>query len=844
MKKKTILFIMLIALILSYSTKNIFEVKTNNINYKENVEILEQMPGTYTSYDGKLLTVNSDGTILYENTYSLTVNKSSRGNVITGKIGTNNKAVTLYQVNETTIVSGSSVSYGSSSGTKTLLEYTTFKLTKTISPSENGEYELYRNNKKQNAYTTLQDAVDAATNGDTIKLTKNASITQGTYINKNITIEGNNKVLDKANWGNPVFIVEEEKNLNIYNLTIDGGEKTFEIDFSTTTPSIKANTLNNSVKSNTSILLSKGILTTDNFSINNHHTVQEGTSIRILRGKAYIKNGQFNHNYGNELAVVIRTGSTLKSSDTTYPVEEVIIDNCEFNNNYVPGGSGGAIIITNTNVTKVTNSKFYRNIVTTTSSGGGAIYYDATGQKTADNLNIDYPKLYIENSTFEENYSGNDGYAVSNDSAHLYINNSKFIGNVGIDQSTSVGTVSCMSVSKNEYDTFIENSLFQRNKGPVTGFGDHGTLVNLKIDNTTFDSNEGNLTVLIYQSNGVLSNLTFKNEVNQSGTIDIRTAYNANTKPQYQPNTVTLRDITFENTNTPAEIFIRKQNHNTSMNIVTVNLEGTIKGDIDVIDGQNLNIKGTVIGTIHAEDTVMKNNITEPAEDKRTYELKRYTNHYIATTKFPLDKENTQSIDYLYLEKGKTYTEKEIFMMLKNGVDGYTTKLYTNNTYTTPWSYTGNSNINLYGKLEEHTHEFDGTLIVDNNVIYEQCVLGHFGKKVSLEVLEQIKYNGKEIPVSVVNELNIKDYKITYYVFDNDKWNELKSIPKLAGKYKATLTYENLSIEKEYIIQEEIKNPNTSINTWLIFFATFILIISLVYIKGVENLKIKKYTNS
>ena len=36
------------------------------------------------------------------------------------------------------------------------------------------DWELYRNNKKQNAYTTLQDAVDAATNGDTIKLTKNA----------------------------------------------------------------------------------------------------------------------------------------------------------------------------------------------------------------------------------------------------------------------------------------------------------------------------------------------------------------------------------------------------------------------------------------------------------------------------------------------------------------------------------------------------------------------------------------------------------------------------------------------------------------------------------------------
>lgn len=842
MKRIKIIFLLFIVGIFSIFILNNNKTIINlieNENYKNENSVLGFTSGTYTSDDGKFITVDENGIVKYLNTYALTVTESATGNKLNGKVGTNSKTATFYQLNDTTIVSGITMTYTYNGVTEYLYDYTTFKTTKNITTDSNGNFEVWNKNNKVNTYKTLQDAIDSATSGNTIKITKDLIVTEGATINKNIVIEGNNKILDKSKWFNPVFIIEENVSVTINNLTIDGGENTFEIDFSTSTPSIKANTLNTNIRSKTHTLISKGILNTDKLNIQNNYTVQEGSLIRILRGKANIKNGKFNHNHGNELGVVIRTGSTLKGTDTSLPVEELIVDNCEFNNNYVPGGSGGAIILANVTTTKINNSKFYRNIVTTSSSGGGAIYYDTTGQSNAEKLNISYPNLYIDNSIFEENYSGNDGFAISNDSAHMYINNSKFIGNVGLSSTTSVGTVSCMNDGAREYEVKITNSSFTNNKGPVNGYGDHGTLVNLVMDNVLFDGNEGNISILLYQADAILKNLTFRNSTASAGLIDIRTHYNATSTPKYQPNTVTLKDITFENNNAATDIFIRKNSHSTKANIATVNIEGTVKGDIDIIDGQKLNINGSLIGNVHAEDTLMENDITESSVDKSTYALNRYSNHYIATLNYYLERDDVPAVDYLYLEKGKTYTEKEIFMLLKKQLDGYTMKIYTNSSYSTSWSYTGTSNVTLYGKWEEHEHTFDGTLIVDDNRIYEQCILGHFGRELSLNVPLDNTYNGEEIPVIVINTLELNDYKIVYFVNENGKWKEFNSIPKDVGKYKAVLTYNGLSIEQEYTVEPD--NPNTTTNMLKLITTLVVIIVSMFLYHYIKNIKVKKY---
>ena len=87
------------------------------------------------------------------------------------------------------------------------------------------------------------------------------------------------------------------------------------------------------------------------------------------------------------------------------------------------------------------------------------------------------------------------------------VNNSKFIKNVGLDQNSSVGTVSCMNAGSSEYDAVITNTIFEENKGSVAGFGEHGTLAKVKMDNVVFEKNEGKIDILIYQGNSTLQNI-------------------------------------------------------------------------------------------------------------------------------------------------------------------------------------------------------------------------------------------------------------------------------------------------------------------------------------------------
>ena len=126
MKKQIIFITILLLMILPFLTDHIHEVETNRINYKESADVLEQLPGTYTSTDGKTITVATDGTTKYLDTYTLTVTKAATGNVLSGKVGTNSKAATFYQINDSTLLSGKAISYTYNSATENLYDYTIF----------------------------------------------------------------------------------------------------------------------------------------------------------------------------------------------------------------------------------------------------------------------------------------------------------------------------------------------------------------------------------------------------------------------------------------------------------------------------------------------------------------------------------------------------------------------------------------------------------------------------------------------------------------------------------------------------------------------------------------------
>ena len=791
-----------------FITSKIYNSYSNQkfkIDYNNGLSIIEQLPGTYTSTDGKTITVAEDGTTKYLDTYTLTVTESATGNVISGKVGTNNKAATFYQLNNHMIVSSDVISYTHNGVTEYLYDYTIFALDSVPIIDSNGIFELYSSDEKKASYATLQDAVDSANSGDIIKISKNAVISEGAYIDKNITIEGNNHTLDKSKWANPVIIINENVDVNIFNLNIDGGATNFEVDYSLSYPKVKEGTLDLDPVANSSTILSKGNLKIENIGINNLYSNSTGGAIRILRGSANIKNGTFNHNLGKTRGASIHIGSSLKNEEINYPIKNVIIDNCNFTDNFTSSGNGGAIYGAFAETIKITNTNFIRNMASAYTAGGGAIYFGRENYPVADRLGLEYIQVYIDGCLFEQNYSGNDGYAIQNEAAEMYITNTRFTKNVGLSSDTSVGTVSCMLDGSRWYDVTFENVTFDNNVTGASVFGDHGTLVNLKMKNVDIYENKGNMSILLYAANAEFENVDFRDETVTSTVLDVRPYVSQTKYPLYTPQEINLKNMTFENTDGPTDILVRRRNHDMSLNHATLNINGDVKANVEVWDATYVNINGALSGDVLIDDVTPLENVIIAPSGNVDGEVIDNKDTYIVTVYYPKTNSDTNSVEYLYLKKDKTYTEKEIFMFLKNQKEEYTMKLYTDNKYTTPWDYTSTKSMTVYGKWEEHTHEFDGTFVINENSIYEQCKLGHFGKNISLSIPTENTYNGNEIPITVNNSLNAKDYKIIYYVKDNDEWKEINSVPIEVGNYKAVLTYNNLEISQEYSILEPPK---------------------------------------
>ena len=123
----TLVFCMLTVLILVNYSGNIKFISTENKVYYNSNEELKLIPGTYTSNDGKNIIIDESSNIKFENTYSLSLTKTNRGSTITGKIGSDKKSATFYQLNDSTIMSDVSVTYKHNDTSTVLQENTIFK---------------------------------------------------------------------------------------------------------------------------------------------------------------------------------------------------------------------------------------------------------------------------------------------------------------------------------------------------------------------------------------------------------------------------------------------------------------------------------------------------------------------------------------------------------------------------------------------------------------------------------------------------------------------------------------------------------------------------------------------
>ena len=819
MKKK--IFLIVIAFFLMFITfikfnKNEYYGIANNKIYLENNSSLTLTAGTYMSTNGYVIVVGDDGTIKYDNTYSLTQNEYT----LTGKIGSDSKTVTFYKLNDSNIVSSTAVTYTHNSVTNYLYDGTVFSKDKTPTSSQTGQYELWSNGTLLNRYDDLQSAVDASSDYDTIKITEDIVVSEGTYIDKNITIDGNNHVFDRSTWTNAVFVIDQDVTVTITNLTIDGGASGFEIDFDAVTYldyniPLKSGSLDNDPRLNQSAIISRGNLTINNVKINNNYTSSYGGAINVYAGTLVLNESEFNHNLGNTYGAAISIGSKMLDL-TEYPVKKVIVNNCDFIGNYgantnnlnkLSSGYGPAMDIYNTEKIEINGSLFKDNAAHYGKGGAINLRDETTTNTRAEELGLDFYQVTITDSLFENNWAGNDGFAIQTYAAELNIKDSTFKNNVGIHPTSSVGTISVEAYRKTgDMITIINNTLFEKNSGPASVFGDHSTQFSqLKITNCTFKENIGNETLLIYSSVSEIENTKFIDENVGLTVVDARIYENYPTPPSLK-----IKNTIFDGTKNGTDVLVRKNKHDETLNTYNVTFEGTNVANVDVWDNNAVFFKGTHTGNVETDGSTLIENIIIEKGAKFNGEIIDNSNTNTIIITYPVDDDKKTANEVVYVSKDiTTIKEEEFYLYHQVSKEGYKLEYYTDNSYTTAWDYSNIGHLTLYANWVEHVHEYTNTLISYKNGIYEQCTCGHLGKGITIKPPTNLKYNGDNKPVIINNDFEKNDYVLKYQKLSNGVYNDISEEPKEVGTYKAILTYNNLEAELQYEIVEEINNPKT-----------------------------------
>lgn len=834
MKRKLLIlvvYLLSLLLLINYSGNIAFNI--NRIEKKEFFNSNEQLnliQGVYTSNDGKTIKIDNSN-ILYENTYSLSLNKTNRGSTLTGKIGSDKKSVTFYQLNDSTLMIDTSVTYKHNSVNTVLLENTIFRSNKAIESNKTGKIELYNNGTLINKYSSLQDAVDNANDGYTIKIAENLDVIGATYINKNIIIDGNNKTLNYATWSNGVFILEEGKTVEIKNLTIDGGSKDFEVDYNSVTysdfniPLIKTT---NDIKQNLPAVISEGNLIISNSKFQNIYSTN-GSSLKIARGNATINDSKFLHNRAS-IGGAVYIGSSFRDGQTNYSVSNVKFNKTEFKNNYSSAG-GGATYIIHTDTAEFDNCKFISNTTSSSAGYGGAIYINKntvkvsgkTYNSTGHSKGLDFSKIKINNSTFDNNWAGNDGFAIQNYDGELDINNTIFKNNVGVNKSSSVGTISVYVMRDGDYAVQkIYNSILEGNKGPVSCIGDHGTLTSFDINNSKFIANEGGRNIYFLTGVATINKCEFIKDKSTASTLyvlpcDYEEYYNGSggNKP-----IIKIIDSKFENEYGNYDLVSATYDDDDYIKSEII-FEGTNVLNVDLTDANYLRVKGKHTGNIRLDRNTF-------VDIHLIYENNGATKGEIIDRKLIIYYKNLENKDMsleIYIPKGEEVTPYYVNQQIGIEKEGYLLYFYNEPEYTTKWDYKTIKNKNIYGNWEEHKHELK--VIKKDNVLIERCECGKIGNKLYLKKLKNLNYDGKEKPIEVINELGISetDYVITYSRKNsNGSWAKIKGIPINKGIYRAKLTYNDLSIEMEYEILGVFENPNTGN---VVYMFMFVIIISI-----------------
>lgn len=789
----------------------------------DGVEVLNYFSaGEYKTCDNShTIEIDAEGSILFDNTYTLTASGSEGEYVLEGSLGTSKTSAKFIWLNEHALMLVSHIKYTVDTESYIMYQNTPFLMDYTPIQNIEGAIEVWSNNSMVSAFDDFQSAIVSASNGDTIKLTRNMAITEGaTIMGKNITIDGGNFTIDKSLWANTAFAVADNASLNINNLVIDGKATGWEVDFDAVTFTngsipLKANSADNDPVSLYPAITTSGKLYANNLTIENiYSTTNAGIGITMTKGELNIQNSEFIHNQSKGGGAILIGATILESELEEYHVTQVNFAHTNFTNNYSNSnyGNGGAIYINAVKEVNFEDCTFNTNVANGNYGYGGAIFVSRAGSgggynSTAHKLGLPFPQISINNSEFLNNWTGNDGSAINNYDAEFTITNTQFVGNVGVwYPNQSVGCFSCQVERSGVWAIEkIENCLFERNKGVCSGFADHGTLLDFRVKDTTFRENEGNTTV--YMLTGVVSfeRCTFENEKSSRAVIHITpndtSAWYAGSGKS--TSTIVIKDTTFEGTASGVDVRLNSDSHaDTSLVEAELYIEGETNANIQLRDESHLILEGKLTGDIVLDEKTPADNVVFSENAEMEGSITTAVSKYYVTFNF-LDSNNDNQTKKIILEINREYTADEIQELLEISKDGHIFKVYTNNTYTTEWSYTITKAVTLYGRWEEHTHSFD-TYIVNGSSIEKICECGKVGGSLAISANANLVYTGSAKTVNVSNTLDAQDdeYTITYFVkLENGVWVKSTS-PVNVGTYKAVLNYQNNSAELLFNIEK------------------------------------------
>lgn len=812
--------IVMMASCILFNTNNTIDVDASALDGDEVLNYFSA--GEYKTCDNShTIEIDAEGSILFDNTYTLTASGSEGEYVLEGSLGTNKTSAKFIWLNEHALMLVSHIKYTVDTESYIMYQNTPFLMDYTPIQSVEGAIEVWSNNSMVSAFDDFQSAIVSASNGDTIKLTRNMAITEGaTIMGKNITIDGGNFTIDKSLWANTVFAVADNASLNINNLIIDGKATGWEVDFDAVTFTngsipLKANSADNDPVSFYPAITTSGKLYANNLTIENiYSTTNAGIGITMTKGELDIQNSEFIHNQSKGGGAILIGATILESELEEYHVAQVNFAHTNFINNYSNSnnGNGGAVYINAVKEVDFEDCTFNTNVANGSYGYGGAIFVSRAGSgggynSTAHKLGLPFPQISINNSEFLNNWTGNDGSAINNYDAEFTITNTQFVGNVGVwYPNQSVGCFSCQVERSGVWAIEkIENCLFERNKGVCSGFADHGTLLDFRVKDTTFRENEGNTTV--YMLTGVVSfeRCTFENEKSSRAVIHITpndtSAWYAGSGKS--TSTIVIKDTTFDGTASGVDIRLNSDRHaDTSLVEAELYIEGETNANIQLRDESHLILEGKLTGDIVLDEKTPADNVVFSENAEMEGSITTAVSKYYVTFNF-LDGNNDNQTKKIILEINREYTAEEIQELLEISKDGHIFKVYTDSNHTVEWGYTITEAVTLYGRWEEHTHSFD-TYIVNGSSIEKICECGKVGGSLAISANANLVYTGNAKTVNVTNTLDAQDdeYTITYLVkLENGVWVKSTS-PVNVGTYKAVLSYQNNSAELLFNIEK------------------------------------------